>query len=427
MQVYTDNHGEAMALIHGFSNLPFTGCTRDPITGAPDCPPGAELGRTTLRAIADYPYFRKHRDMLSAPDEKIWTSALAKTVTVEPVVVNPTTGEIDPFHAYIVAHLVGFGGVCDVTVRGELIDFLVAGDAIIQDVQLRELTIGGVTITGGIDIGGQSATGVAGAADDFDDILPVHPDGELPFPPDISPDECQAYALVKFDKETSVMNVIFHEPEGDIIRTIAFPVVDLSVTKTGPATVNAGENATYTVTVTNEGAFVAHDVIVTDSVSHGSVVSMTPTGGLIGTLQPGQSVTVQVVVAIPSNIADGTTLVNTATAAAAQQDEDLSDNAGSASSTVSAQIVKTLFPGWNFVEWEPELCAESVDAFAQLTNPDIFNVAWTWAAQVQMFDRSYDDDAPPALNTLQKICPGDILAIHVAQKVEWVQVGTEQP
>jgi uncharacterized repeat protein (TIGR01451 family) len=431
MQVYTDNHGEAMALVNGFSNLPFTGCTRDPISGAPDCPPGAELGRTRLSAIADYPYFRKHRDMLSAPDEKIWISALAKTVTVEPVVINQSTGEIDPFHAYIVAHLVGFGGTCDVTIRGEEVDFLVAGDAIIEDVQLRELTIGTppteVTVTGGIDIGGQSATGVAGAADDFDDILPVHPDGELPFPADISEDECQAYALVKFAKTTNVINVIFHEPEGDIIRSIPFPVVDLSVTKTGPATVNAGANATYTVTVTNDGEFVAHDVIVTDSPSHGQVVSMTPAGGLIGTLQPGQSATVQVVVAIPSNVTDGTQFVNTATADAAQQDEDLSDNAGTATSTVSAQIVKTLFPGWNFVEWEPELCAEAVDAFAQLTNPDTFNVAWTWAAQVQMFDRSYDDDAPPALNTLQKICPGDILAIHVAQKVEWVQVGTEQP
>jgi hypothetical protein len=168
--------------------------------------------------------------------------------------------------------------------------------------------------------------------------------------------------------------------------------------------------------------------VVTDIPSLGNIVSITPAGGIIGTLQPGQEVTVTVVVAIPAGTAQGTEVTNTAIVASAQQDADLSNNTTTTTTTVNASHpVVTLFPGWNFVEWKAGLCAESVDAFAQLTNPDIFNVAWTFNAQTQMFDRGYDDDAPTSLNTLQKICPGEILIIHVSQKVEWVQIGTEAP
>lgn len=417
MQFYSDNHGEAMALIYGNANLSFADCSNDPITGTKVCEPGDVVGQTTLTAIADYPYFRKHRDIKSAPDLKTWVWGGYKRVTLHPVVSDQ--GVVDPNHTYVVTHLLSRDAECDLTwdgvgpgVNGEPVDFEISGDGVIVDADLP----------GGIDIGGKSATAISGNAADFG--------GSLPFPNAGSAEECQAFILVEHGEKAAVqVSIVFHEPEGDI-RTSApvFPSgsVDLEVVKTGPSTANAGENVTYTIAVKNVGAFVAHDVQVIDTPSIGSVVSMSPVGGLIGTIQPGQTVNVTVVVAVPQNTADGTVLVNSAVVSAAQQDMDLSNNTTTVNTTINATFpVVTLFPGWNFVEWKAAKCAESVDAFAQLTNPDIFNVAWTWNAQTQEFDKSYDDDAPSALNTLQKICTGDILAIHVSQKVEWEQIGTE--
>jgi uncharacterized repeat protein (TIGR01451 family) len=275
-----------------------------------------------------------------------------------------------------------------------------------------------VELPGSIAAGGKFATGISGNAADFG--------GALPFPHAGNAEECQAYILVEHGEKAAVqVSVIFHEPEGDI-RTSApvFPSgsVDLEISKTGPATANAGENVTYTITVTNNGPFVAHDVVVVDTPSLGNIISMNPAGGIIGTIQPGQSVTVTVVIAIPADTAQGAVLNNVAVVSGAQQDSDLSNNTTTVSTTINATFpVVVLFPGWNFVEWKASECKQSVEAFAQLTNPDIFNVAWTWNAQTQTFDRAYDDDAPGALNTLQRVCPGEILIINVTQKVDWIQ------
>jgi hypothetical protein len=42
----------------------------------------ATLGQTTVQAVADYPYFREHAPIGSAPLTKVFTSAFAKTLTV---------------------------------------------------------------------------------------------------------------------------------------------------------------------------------------------------------------------------------------------------------------------------------------------------------------------------------------------------------
>ena len=57
----------------------------------------------------------------------------------------------------------------------------------------------------------------------------------------------------------------------------------MSVTKTGPATVTAGTNATYTITLTNNGPNAAQGVVLTDLLPAGSTfVSMTQTAGTDG-------------------------------------------------------------------------------------------------------------------------------------------------
>jgi hypothetical protein len=70
VQVYSDNHGEAMVYLNGNWNLrlsPFN------VNGAADVPPGATVGTSTVVAMADYPYFRKHPKIISNNVTKTWT------------------------------------------------------------------------------------------------------------------------------------------------------------------------------------------------------------------------------------------------------------------------------------------------------------------------------------------------------------------
>jgi hypothetical protein len=70
VQVYSDNHGEAMVFLNGNWNLnlaPFL------TNGAADVPEGAIVGNTTAIAMADYPYFRKHPKVVSTNVTKTWT------------------------------------------------------------------------------------------------------------------------------------------------------------------------------------------------------------------------------------------------------------------------------------------------------------------------------------------------------------------
>lgn len=124
------------------------------------------------------------------------------------------------------------------------------------------------------------------------------------------------------------------------------PSADLSVTKTGPATVTIGDRATYTVRAANATASTASatGVTLTDSLSGAgaTLISATPSQGsctttatgatcALGTLAPGASATVTVV-AEPR--ATGT-LTNTARAAAAQTDPATGNNTATVTGTVN--------------------------------------------------------------------------------------------
>lgn len=70
VEVYSDNHGEAMVWLNGDWNLDLSAWVSD---GAFDIPPGMIVGGTAVMAIADYPYCRADLPIVSNNVEKYWT------------------------------------------------------------------------------------------------------------------------------------------------------------------------------------------------------------------------------------------------------------------------------------------------------------------------------------------------------------------
>ena len=126
--------------------------------------------------------------------------------------------------------------------------------------------------------------------------------------------------------------------------TTVDPVVALSVTKTGTASIFWGDNATYTIVVSNAGPDAATGVEVTDSIAGpGTFVSGTAAGGActisaglvhcpVGTIAAGDSSTVTIVVTGDSP----GLIVDKAHAVGNETELDLSDNGASAATDVLA-------------------------------------------------------------------------------------------
>ena len=98
----------------------------------------------------------------------------------------------------------------------------------------------------------------------------------------------------------------------------------LTITKAGPADIMPEEYFSYTIDVTNTGSVDAYDVHVNDTLPSGVTfrpsTGCTDLGGVVtcslGTMTPGEVASVTLNVAGPGVSADGTTIVNTATATA---------------------------------------------------------------------------------------------------------------
>jgi uncharacterized repeat protein (TIGR01451 family) len=125
------------------------------------------------------------------------------------------------------------------------------------------------------------------------------------------------------------------------VTTNVGPLANLAITKTGPASVNAGQNIVYTVTVTNNGPTQATGTTVNDNTPVG-VAFISNTGACtgaypcaIGTLNPGQSVVITSTYNVPGNFSGGS-VVNTATVTSAVNDPNLTDNSSTATTTVVA-------------------------------------------------------------------------------------------
>jgi len=72
VEVYSDNHGEAMVWLNGNWNLYMAGDPNYLNKGANDVPYLAVVGNTTVQATVDYPYARLHHAFQSNKDVKTW-------------------------------------------------------------------------------------------------------------------------------------------------------------------------------------------------------------------------------------------------------------------------------------------------------------------------------------------------------------------
>ncbi|MEU8007886.1 hypothetical protein AB0B66_42580 [Catellatospora sp. NPDC049111] len=126
---------------------------------------------------------------------------------------------------------------------------------------------------------------------------------------------------------------------------------DLSLTKTGDATADAGTDLEYLITVTNSGPSTARDVVVRDTMpagvtfvsvspSVGSCTNGQPNGGRLecglGNLASGASATITVVGHVAADLVPGTILFNEAIVSGATADPDNSDVRASVPTEVTA-------------------------------------------------------------------------------------------
>jgi uncharacterized repeat protein (TIGR01451 family) len=126
-------------------------------------------------------------------------------------------------------------------------------------------------------------------------------------------------------------------------------IADLSITKAdSPDPVTAGNNLTYTVTVTNNGPDTATSVIVTDNLPAATTfVSCSSTGGGVcggsgnnrtvtfASLTSGETETITFVANVNCSVADGTVISNTATVRSCATDPDQNNNSATATTTAS--------------------------------------------------------------------------------------------
>jgi uncharacterized repeat protein (TIGR01451 family) len=130
---------------------------------------------------------------------------------------------------------------------------------------------------------------------------------------------------------------------------------DLAITKTGPASLTPGSNATYTLGVSSTGPDAAANVSLTDALPPGTTfVSFTAPGGWITTtpavggtgtvtatntsLASGASASFTLVVNVNAGTPVGTTISNTATVASATADPTPGNNAATSTGTVGAAL-----------------------------------------------------------------------------------------
>jgi uncharacterized repeat protein (TIGR01451 family) len=154
------------------------------------------------------------------------------------------------------------------------------------------------------------------------------------------------------------------DPNSNLTLDFGFaPQIDLEVLKTSDVTtVAAGNQVTYTLTVRNNGAGPASNVVVTDNLPDLApdaltIVSATATGGGVvtqtgiatgeievayATLNPGQSETVTIVVLVPSAAAAAAVVTNEATVTGDGIETDPNNNTADRDVEITRQAVLTL-------------------------------------------------------------------------------------
>jgi uncharacterized repeat protein (TIGR01451 family) len=136
----------------------------------------------------------------------------------------------------------------------------------------------------------------------------------------------------------------------DTVVTDVTASADLSITKTdSPDPVLAGDDLTYTITVTNGGPSTANDVEITDELPDGTtfvegvdgngatICALLQPGTVVcdlGSMAPGATVTVYLTVTVDADVPPDAVLENSATVTSSTPDPDPSDNTVTASTNV---------------------------------------------------------------------------------------------
>jgi large repetitive protein len=125
---------------------------------------------------------------------------------------------------------------------------------------------------------------------------------------------------------------------------------DLAVTKSGPGTVTAGTDVTYTLTITNNGPSIATSVSLSDTLPAGlTFVSVNQTSGptfgcsggptttcTIASLASGATATFDLVAHVSSATAGGASVANTATGTTSTTDPTPGNNSSTSTATAAA-------------------------------------------------------------------------------------------
>ncbi len=144
------------------------------------------------------------------------------------------------------------------------------------------------------------------------------------------------------DEDDNTSNTVVTE-----VQTLA----DVSITKSGPATVIAGESLTYTLTVSNGGPSDAQAVLVSDALPAELTGELFCTysapatdcdaedawtgSTTLATLAADATIKIKITADVPANVADGTELSNFATADSTTDDDDEDNNT---SNTVVTEV-----------------------------------------------------------------------------------------
>ena len=142
---------------------------------------------------------------------------------------------------------------------------------------------------------------------------------------------------------------------GTVIANFAvgnpLPPADAAVTVTGPSSVTAGTNATYTITVTNNGPNPAQGLVLTDTLPAGSTfVSLTKasgtdaftfaqSGGTVtetatANVASGSTDTFTLIVSAPASLGNGANFSDTASVQATNPDPNTANNTATAAGTI---------------------------------------------------------------------------------------------